>query len=255
MKSIGFFCVLISVFFFSCSSDLHDEVTRTYADPVIQKPLVRSVVERNKIFLSWNMDFGTDKYILERQKDETPGFEEVYRGSGTSFVDVLPEGRYYYRMRFLRGRKMFGPSSPVLGVSSNISLDEHEPNNNRTSATHLENVINASLYYYKASDGQEVYDHDWYFIVLPPRSFAEVTVDEDELDVGRDTHFRVHYPGEASYTIKDSHFFEVENVDNWQRPVLFYIEPEPSEYLEANIAGGSVIRYKIQIEWIQYIVQ
>lgn len=256
MKKMIVYCVLLIMWVFSCSSDLHDEISRTYNDPVIQEPVVQSIVERNTILVSWDADYGTDAFVLERKTDtESSVFEEVYRGTSHSFVDTLPEGRYLYRLRFRRGRRVFGPSDQVLGISSSIVRDEHEPNDNQANATYLENTTGANLFFYKSLDGQEVYDHDWYYIVLPPRSYASVSVDDDTLEgTGVLTHFDVYLHGLTSYPVADNHAFDVDNRSNDRCYVYFYLAPRPDKYLDDEIAGGSVIRYNIQIREIVYMV-
>ena len=252
-KKVAFIPVLVSAVFISCQPPIFEKLSRTEDDPVAEVPSVVSLVKESTITVTWTRDEASDSYIVERKEDTASSiYEQVYAGKTSSYTDYPDEGRYYYRLRKVRGTKTFEASSGALGISATVTRDMHESNDNASTANFLESDVIANMFYFKGLDGQVVSDSDWYYIELPPDSKAYVSVDDDSLSGSAlTTHFMVSRPGVPEENISDLQAFVIENPDSQRKNVYFKIVPYPTLFLATATAGGSVVSYTISIESIE----
>lgn len=239
----------------SCGSDLFGALSRSADDPSVVPPRAYSMERPLAATVRWDADEAADSFVLERRQDtEGSRYAEVYRGTDTEFAESLAEGRYFYRLTKVRGERAFGPSRPTFAVSSPVTRDEYEPDDEVAAARPLESAAVASLYYFRGSDGQTLSDVDWYRVTLPPRSVAFLSLTDYSIEGGEeDTHFASYRAGLVDRVLHNMHPFEIENDANVRRDLYFAIKPNAVKFIPTVESGGSVIAYKLIVERIELI--
>ncbi len=239
----------------SCGSPLFETLSRSADNPAVIAPRTVSLERPLAITVRWESDESADYYVLERRADtESSLYGEVFRGTATEYADTPAEGRYFYRLTKIRGNRAFGPSSGAFAVSSPVTWDEYEPDDDVSGSRLLESASIASLFYFRGSDGQILSDVDWYRISLPPRSVAYLTLADYAIEGGEeDTHFIACRMGLTDEVIHNIHPFEVENDAHERRDLFFAIKPNAVKFLSSVSSGGNVITYELIIERIELI--
>ncbi len=143
-----------------------------------EKPAVYSLLIEGAVVISWNPDPAADSYRLYREAGAGDVLHLVYAGTACETVDTVPllDRLYTYRLSKIRGAMEFGPSEPVPGVASSVAVDGHR-NDSRAQALLVDYVTPATIHYYRDDRGNEIEDRDWYRMIVPPRSFVTLAVD------------------------------------------------------------------------------
>jgi hypothetical protein len=239
--------------FASCSQGVYEKLSRDYDDPKTETPTVISMDAENTVIVRWPIDEAADSYVLQRSIDSySPSYTTMYAGTDTSFTDVTASGRYYYRLAKIRGDRQFASSSGVLGISSTVCRDSHEPNDTISEATYLESDVIANLYYYQGSDGQIVSDSDWYYVVIPPKRMAVINVSDDAIPSGgATTHFLLYQPGIDTVTVSNEVDIYVKNPDSSTKTMFFRLYPSSIMFVSsANSVGGTLVSYTVVLKSI-----
>lgn len=233
-----------------CSSGIMDELARPNEDPSFEKPVVKSFDVKDTVLVSWDYDECADEYILERSFDMAiPSYSVVYRGEGTFYHDSgLIDGTcFLYRLIKIRGNKVYSPSIPVYGVSSSLTNDEFEDNNTKGKATLLLSDRQSNIYYYISHDGQQIYDDDWYYVILGPKRQAQIMIDEQEPGFQDATHLSYAVNGIEDVII-DEIEFSIINTEDVTRQIPFVIMPNKAEIMDSiGQTGGAIVSYTIKL--------
>lgn len=197
MNKIKLCCIsLILSIIFSCSPGLYSLLNRVDYEPSVRAPRVASFAVENGILVEWERDPGADLYLLYRDRAAAGSFSElVYKGSEVSYLDrdVLDSTFYYYRLAKVKGETEFEKSGYSYGVAGPIKRDRYESNDLKESASQLDYVTSANLFYYTdLTNGEIVSDRDWY---------------EVEVDGGRTLHIVIYIADSGQSYINDSLFF------------------------------------------------
>jgi len=180
-------CVLFAAILYGCGQGgLLGDASRPIDDPEIGMPSVSSFVAENEVLVDWDRDDAADEYILEVSSGRIPSASEIaYRGRETSFLasGCGDQELFLFRLTKMRGEKSFGPSKSVLGVGSSARRDRFEPNDLETQAVDLGYIKSANLFYYRAYDGSEIGDQDWYSITVPPQMIAYVVIEQTDPEI------------------------------------------------------------------------
>ncbi len=247
--------VVFLLLFSSCTGGLLADMERISSDPVVAVPGVVSFVDELTIEISWDSDPGADRYVLYKAEDAvSPVYEIFYQGSDlcVTDTDVTGEHRYLYTLGKLRGRELFGPSDPVMGVGSSVIRDSLEENDTKDSATALVWDLDANLYYYRSNDGEVSQDYDWYSISVPPRRRAMIIVTQDGLGSGADSWMNYYLEGHSTETIVNSNAISIGNYSYAEETFYFLISPNSSEFIaNPSLGGGSLINYRISLNSIE----
>jgi hypothetical protein len=259
MRIVG--CILVAFaasLVSACQAGLLQDMSRALGDPAVIAPAATSFVKENIIDVSWPQDPNADLCILQRALDNaTPSFSTVYSGTDTNYEDTncTDQGRYLYRLTKTRGTKSFGPSDAVMGVSSAVSLDSLEPNDNESQATPLTSTLAANLYYYSSVVQQNgapmvTQDVDWYSVSVPSHRKANIVVTQDGLQGGSTNTWMYFYlKGTNPIQIVNNSPIVVTNYsDSATMTFLFKIYPIPSSF--AANGGGSLITYTVSLNSI-----
>ncbi|MBQ8679935.1 MAG: hypothetical protein IJ530_09220 [Treponema sp.] len=196
---------LIFLLFLSCENSFEEMLMRTTADPFQEVPTADSFSKENTVYLNWSADEGADEYILLRAFDSlNPSFSEIYRGKGLSYTDTGVEESYLYLYRLdkTRGGKYFKGKNYAHAVGAQLRKDAYEDNDSESKATFLESDIEANISCIRFSDGYELFDKDWYYIVIPARHTAEIMITQVGLSANDTTDFNVLIPS-YNYEIKN----------------------------------------------------
>jgi hypothetical protein len=247
--------ILSGLFLASCNQGMFEVLNRTTADPVTEKPAAESFKESNTVLLSWSPDEGADEFILERAEDaERPFYREIYRGGAAEYRDTgLPDqGLYLYRLSKRRGMRIFPPSEPVLGVSSLVTRDLWEPNDQEESATLLsDTTIIANMYFYQSYQGLKVRDEDWYCMDIPPGWRASVVVNDSKAPSGLESHFKIYIKDRETNKVTHDDPIPVPNYGTEPLRCFFKIFPDEQIYVSKEMpstgVGGGIIQYTIKI--------
>lgn len=247
----------LTVLIFSCSQSMLGDLLRVITDPVVENPSVVSFEKEETIEINWDEDSGTDEYILYKAVDAVlPVYEIIYQGTNLSVVDTDAVGgnRYLYTLGKIRGKKLFGPSDPILGVGSMVIEDELEDNDTKETATKLVWNLNANLYYYLSYSGAELEDYDWYYVTVPPRRQANIVVTQEGL-VGLNTWMNLSLEGHMPEIIANNVETPLKNYTYEEKTFYFLISPIPAEfYADPPTAGGSLINYQIFLDSVTGLV-
>jgi hypothetical protein len=246
---------------YSCGGGLFDEMDRLARDPAIDAPMVRSFVEENRLFVEWSEDAAADGYILERASDSPLDlvYSTVYQGTDTSFTDSDCENqeRYLYRLRKLKGDRIFDPSAPVFGVGSITCMDDHEPNDTDEEATVLDYTCLSNVYYYRTFSDEVVQDLDWYSVSIPAGFTAEIVVTQisPPLEPGVLTNYMLFgIQGSPVEPITNNASNLIKNTYSEERTFYFQIVPDPARFLSGmGLAGGTMALYTVTLVRISNI--
>jgi len=223
------------------------------ADPLVAAPEVICFNEIKAIKICWAADNCADEYLLYRKADAASQSEVLlYRGTLLEYTDTngINEERYLYSLSKIRGLREFGPSAGVLGVFSDTIQDAVEPNNIQVDASWLEADIKANLYYYKDRNGNVVQDEDWYYVEIPPRRAAYITIIQDGLDAA-DTFLNLSQQGEVPFRVQNNTLFPIENYANSTQRIHFRLYPSADKFLlDASQAGGTLVGYLLTLKSI-----
>ena len=256
---IGSAMLLCAFFLGGCRNALSDIVLRTTDDPFQDVARAECFKKVNTIYLSWKEDEGADEFVLMRSDDSaTPVFSVVYRGTGTEYTDsftslMVTNDRFLYRLDKIRGSKLFYGKKYTYAVRSGRLLsDAYENNDTRETATYLEGDCIATMPCYKFRDGTLLSDEDWYYVSVPPRRTAYVTLFEREISEKAVTHFR--------YLIDDSGVdgaisnrtgFSVKNTGYGTQHIRFKIYADIVLLWGSSASGSAPLSYEIGLHKIE----
>ncbi|QQO10704.1 hypothetical protein [Breznakiella homolactica] len=250
-------CLAVAVLLVSCRAGMYEVLSRDTGDPVVERPRAESFVRSQTILLSWDEDARADAYILERAEDaENLVYRTVYRGAGTEYTDtaVAADTRYVYRLSKQRGNRVFGPSEPVLGVSSLVTRDEYEPNGTKETAVLIGTIDTiANMYYYRSYNGLLLSDEDWYCIEVPPLRKASVIVRDSQVThIEANSHFKVYEEERSEQVVLHMKKFWIENNEMAPRVMYFKLYPNEDIFFASSLVkvGGKIVRYTIGVEEI-----
>lgn len=248
------FIVILGV---SCSDGLLGDMERVLKDPVVSPPEVCSFENGNILTVAWAKDPGADEYLLYRTPDTpVPVYSLVYRGTELSYkdTDVQNEetgGRYLYTLTKARGTKLFGPSDPVLGVVSGVIPDSNEDNDTLEKATELVWDLQSNLYYYRSYSGEELIDHDWYSITVPPRRKAIVVITQNGLNGGESSWMSFALVENVPQTVVSGNSIAINNYAYSEKTFYFLVSPRPAKFInDPAQGGGSFINYTVSLNQI-----
>ncbi len=240
--------LLCSALVLACSGGPFDLLGRTADEPKVVSPAVDSLGREGKVLVSWAPEAAADGYRLYRDSlPDGSGRLLVYEGSSTAVADAVPamDTLFYYRLAKIRGSREFGPSDPVPGVASSVARDS-QMNDERSSATPVNYVTQATIFYYRDAWGNEIEDRDWYLMQVPPRSFVTVAVTNlSNTDLG-ELYFQVENQTAQllSTTGGERKLF---NFDLEARPVYFQIYVAKDAFVgELSAPGGKIAAYQIE---------
>lgn len=230
------------------------DVSRIVDDPEVACPFVASFVSESEIRVSWDRDPRADEYILELSSGRIPSiFSIAYRGNNTKFTlsQCDDQALYLFRLTKMRGDKSFGPSKSALGVGSSARRDPYEPNDQESDAVELGFYKGANLFYYRAYDGAEVRDYDWYSITVPPQMIAYIVVRQTEPEIAErgDTRLLLYRPGQLETRVKNSVEIPLRNDEFEPIRIAFRIAPFVEEFVSGLgiEGGGSMTEYSITL--------
>ncbi|MBP5402933.1 MAG: hypothetical protein J6Y36_07240 [Treponema sp.] len=167
----------------SCENPIGDVMLRTYRDPFDAAPVVDSMRDEEKIYISWDKDEACDEYILLRAEDSvTPRFDEIYRGTDLSFIDsgLSVNKKYLYRLDKVRGKVHFISEKKGYGFCSPKRRDVFD-NHTKQNALFLNPCVsNLNIYIAIFSDGHVMYEEDWFYIRVPARSVSTIVVSQKD---------------------------------------------------------------------------
>lgn len=263
---VKYICFLTaSLLLFSCNEGMNDVLSRTPRDPYPEVPIVQSFNGDFSINIRWSDDEAVDVYHLYRAKDSVdPVYELVYSGTGTVYKDVFylyNDGEMYlYRLGKQRGKKLFVDLATRgragLGVVSPSLRDFQESNDSRNTATHLntnELYANSWLYNSNYLDEVNIFDEDWYYIIIPPNWKASVLlIDSDPIPAQTANHFKIDIWGRGTDSIISQLEKVIDNPTDEYITVFFKIYPDFSVFQLYHSQGGygsygAFIRYTIKI--------
>ena len=244
--------LFLSALAVSCKQGLFGTLNRTHSDPFTETPVVSSFLSSRSICIEWSFDEGADEYIIERAPDNSLFLDyiEIYRGTSLSYIDSnLPDkALYFYRLSKRRGQETFPPSSPALGVSTITVRDTHEVNDTMEEATHLaDTTLHANLPFFRAYNGQTVWDEDWYYVELPPGWLAKIEIDDLQAGYFKTiTHFMIYVPGYPPFSVPQLKEIIIQNYEIYPRKCYFKIYPDEDEYVGSGF-GGDIVDYTIRV--------
>ena len=234
---------------------------RLARDPTVDAPVVRSFAAENCIFIEWSEDEAADGYILERAPDSPLDliYSTVYEGTEISFADsdCRNDDRYLYRLRKLKGDRIFEPSAPVFGVGSVTRMDDHEPNDTDEEATVLDYTRMSNMYYYRTFSDEIAQDLDWYSVSIPAGFTAEIVVTQisPALEPGVLTNYMLFgVQGSPVEPITNNAANLIKNTYSEARTFYFQIIPDPARFLSGmGLAGGTMALYTVTLVRISNI--
>ncbi|MCL2128888.1 MAG: hypothetical protein FWH35_00855 [Treponema sp.] len=262
MKRMIFIIMAASLLLAGCLPGMYDALSQPIEDPYIETPKVESFIESNTIIISWKEDENAHEYILERAQDKftpTPVFEEIYRGVDNIYRDtgLADDSMYFYRLYKRRGQKTFPLSKEVMGVSSLIIRDEHEPNNSQEEATELgAHTLHGNIHFYQAYyKGYKLIDEDWYYIDIPPQWQATMIIHDEEVPGGESkTHFKIYIKDRDTKDVTQDNPISIGNFSEKPYRCYFKVYPNESIYLSELVpygTGGSTTGYTIKLTRMQ----
>ncbi len=231
-----------------------DDAARTSRDPAIAAPRASSFIVEDEIRVDWDRDEAADEYLLEVSSGRIPStYEIAYRGLDTAFVaeGCEDQGLYLFRLTKMRGDKAFGPSIAALGVGSAVRRDRFEPNDRECEAVDLGFVKSANLYYYRAFDGTEIGDEDWYSLTVPPQMIAYVVIEQTdpEIEGTGQTSLLLYRPGQLEARIRNNVEIPLRNDDFEPKALKFRIGPFVEDFVSGLGAegGGAMVDYGVRL--------
>lgn len=232
----------------ACSGGPFQLLSRTAADPEVAAPTVESLGRERVVLVSWQPDPSADTFRLYRDSlPDGSGRTLVYQGSSTRCADAVPimDTIYYYRLAKVRGRREFPVSGFVPGVAGSVAADSLG-NDESSTATRVDYVAQATIFYYRDAWGNEIEDRDWYYMVVPPRSFITVAATNlSNTDLG-ELFFQVagETPRLLSITGGERKLF---NFELGPRAVYFQIYVAKDTFVgELSAAGGKIAAYRLE---------
>ena len=250
-RMIATVVIVSGVMLFSgCGNGLYEIISRDQGEPDNFYVKVDSFSEENKIRCSWGKDERSDRYILMRSEDKVPlVFEKVYDGDGTAYEDtVLKEDtRYLYRLDKVRGEKKFKGKTHYMGIYSKQVNDDYEPNDTKEEAVLLENDKQASVYYYRSTEGTIVEDEDWYKVKLAAKRQAKITVIYDAAH--QPFIVTKPYNGQQERPATNDGV-EIRNDTDYEKELRFKISLDKNIVVSGS-AGGGYYPYTVRLLSIQ----
>lgn len=247
-------CAVVMILGVSCSNGLLGDMERVVKDPVVSPPEVSSFENGNFLSVAWAQDPGADEYLLYRSADTpSPVYSLVYRGTELSYKDTDVQtggtgGRYLYTLTKARGTNLFGPSDPVLGVVSGVIPDSSENNDTREKAAELVWDLQSNLYYYRSYSGEELIDHDWYRITVPPRRKAIVVITQNGLNGGESSWMSFALQEHVPETVVSGNSIGINNYSYSEKVFYFLVSPRTEQFVnDPALGGGSFINYTISL--------
>jgi hypothetical protein len=244
----------LPLFLTTCMQGVFDTLNRSTSDPFTEIPTVRSFIEYNTVLLNWSWDEGADEYILERATDRslTLEYQEIYRGTGTTYKDSgLPdEASYLYRLKKRRGEKIFPASGPALGVSRQEIVDVHEVNDTEERAVQLNHTeLHLNMFYYRSYTGLTISDVDWFYVDIPPQWRVSIVIADQEAPTSSaDTHFRYYIKNMDKGVITQNTNLDIRNVEDTMLRCYFKLYPLEKIFVsDDSLSGGDIINYTIKI--------
>ncbi len=210
------------------------------------------------MYTSWKEDPAADSYSLMRSQDVVPlDFKEIYAGKDTSFsdTDLIPGGRYVYRLDKYRGYEVFKGDECSYGFCSNLRNDEQEPNDSENSPVQLDSDLKGNLacvrYTTKATP-QEWVDEDWFYISLPAQRTAEILISQENLQNqsnGINTQIYFQVLGEQVQLVWQNTALKISNSSLKRQDILFRIFPDTTTLFSSSTHIAS-IEYRISLNQI-----
>ncbi len=255
MIRIALACAIFAVLACGCGpGGLLGEAARIIDDPTIASPRAASFIVESEIGVEWDKDVAADEYLLEVSSGRTPSsYEIAYRGTGTSYLAAGCGGEelYLFRLTKTRGDKAFGPSKSVLAVGSAARRDQFEPNDRELDAVDLGYMKSANLYYYRAYDGSDLGDQDWYSLRVPPQMIAYVVVKQTNPSIEGNAHtsMLLYRPGQLETRIQNNREIPLYNDEFEPKLMYFRIAPFVEEFVSGlgTEGGGAMIDYSVQL--------
>jgi len=251
---------VVVVLWVSCSNGLLGDMERVLKDPVVSPPEVGSFENGNFLTVAWANDPGADEYLLYRTPDTpVPVYSLVYRGTELSYKDTGVQseetgGRYLYTLTKARGTQLFGPSDPVLGVVSGVIPDSNEDNDTLEKATELVWDLQSNLYYYRSYSGEELIDHDWYSITIPPMRRAIVVITQNGLINNESSWMSFALVENVPQTVVSGDSIGIDNSSYSEKTFYFLVSPRPAKFInDPSQGGGSFINYTVSLYQITQI--
>lgn len=231
----------------SCSGSVFSALDRTAADPTVTAPTVDSLAVDGEILISWKADPAADSYRLYRDTSPTGTFSNlVYSGTGTSYADagVSLDTMYYYELAKVRGDKVFSKSIFVPGVTSSITKN-NIGNNDKADALELVTAAQQTIYYYQDGLGNVITEPNWYYMVVPPRSYITITVTNFQNTNTGELYCQVQ--GNTGVLLSTTGSPTLYNYGLTSARVYFQIYADPSVFVGvAGSAGGHIGSYVVE---------
>jgi len=247
------------LFLSSCkNAGLLPVLTRDSSDlETAAAPRVESFKKPLSISISWDADPRAESYLLEYRSlgsgaagSGSSGWQELYRGGllGCELKGSADSTFYRFRITKLWEGRSFGPSASGLGMMSSVTGDVYEPNDSEDSAVDIGCAKEANIYYYRAADGSELADVDWYSIKVPPRMRAALLVNQlNNLDSSNIVWLSFQQKGSLSINFSNNQDLYISNFDYTEKTLYFRLFPRPEYFIVGGGAGGSVIRYTVTL--------
>jgi hypothetical protein len=243
---------VLTIFLFSCSPDLYDQVRRTNDPPLVVKPRVECYTRENFLAVVWDYDDAADEYLLYRDVSPTGMFNTLsYSGRALRFEEIglNPGMPYYYKLAKRREETIFAKSACTLGVSDIIRRDQYEPNDTRETATQFIDVLDANIYYYQDAFGNSLTDVDWYCIDLEPRRYVVLKVwFPTGSNIGPNQLY-FSEEGGAMLVIDNNFISNGTNLYNYEYVSVrryFRITPYASNFISGTANGGKIGNYQVK---------
>jgi len=248
MKKIVLFA-LAGLFFTGCSQDLFEFVDRNTNAPVVAPPRLACFKAEREIDVSWDADEAADEYLLYRDTDPLGLFNHLcYRGGKLQYKDsgLESDTRYYYKLAKRKAERIFDKSACVLGVANDIRRDQYEPNDTPETAAEFYNVIDANIYYYRDSHGNELEDVDWYWVKIEPmRSITIHIWFNDSTNLKPNDIYFTEISGAHNTVLSGDDQITIYNYENKACVRYFRIGINKSNF---DAVGGKMGTYQISFE-------
>ena len=224
------------------------QVIKGAGEPFDEAVTVESFLGNRTIALRWREDVNADEYVLMRAKDEAwglGGFEEIYRGQRTSFIDKAIEMgcRYVYRLDKAQGWKSYRGEQTGIGVGNTGEADLNEPNDRREEATALGTFKRGTMYYYRFSDGRELADIDFYKARVSGGTSEYIQIKEE--GAHDTTSMTIQMPGKEAVIAEQGKWYELKNETAEERELYIQLRPDVEQYAGSGMAGGMIKSYTI----------
>lgn len=249
-KSIKLLLVIFSLMSISCTNSISKLMLRNYSDPEDSIINIQSFKKAYTIYLDWEEDECADYYILNRAENMISAgkydFHPIYEGQLTHYedTDLNPNQTYVYQLVKMRGKVDFKGTHYAYGVCSPIVQDEYEPNDNKENAIWLNMDCLCNTYYARFGDAY-IKDEDWFYIDLPARRQATISVDTQ---YGSQECLQWHLDTQTPSDISNGKVFFIENETNEPKRMYFNISINP-----IGLRGFTSVNYTISLlEIVKY---